>query len=248
MEAKKKKAPAKKKQPAQGAAHTPRNSDETQLALVRAAEKLMAERGIDAVSLREVSVEAGQANNSAVAYHFGSRDALIDAILARHSHPIHARWDAQLDMLERQGNKELRPLIEMLVLEIVSKLDDPDGGPEFISISGQLSVAPRMPLVERDVRQTPTVLRFVNATMPFSLQAPSLIPLLPIHYERLATTIYTSTIAWHRTALLGANTVSRKVFESDLIDVLVALIMQKPSAQTTALIEADAKAAKAKSK
>ena len=48
--------------------------------MVRAAERLFAERGINAVSMREVAAAAGQLNNSAVRYHFGSRDGLVDAI------------------------------------------------------------------------------------------------------------------------------------------------------------------------
>ncbi|WP_109507030.1 TetR family transcriptional regulator [Nocardioides speluncae] len=50
--------------------------------LLLAAERLVAERGIS-VSLREVAAAAGQRNNSAVAYHFGSKDDLVAAIVAR---------------------------------------------------------------------------------------------------------------------------------------------------------------------
>ena len=105
-----------------------RGTEDTRLALIRAAERLFSERGFDAVSLREVSTAAGQANNSAVSYHFGSREGLVDASLMRHSAPIHLRYDAQLDLLERQGPLQLRALIETQVRPIVAKLDDPDGG------------------------------------------------------------------------------------------------------------------------
>ncbi len=50
------------------------------LRLVVAAERLFALRGIEGVSLRQISAEAGSANNSAVHYHFGSKAALIRAI------------------------------------------------------------------------------------------------------------------------------------------------------------------------
>ena len=42
--------------------------------------------GIDGVSLRQIAAEAGSANNSAVHYHFGSKDGLIAAIF-RHRLP-----------------------------------------------------------------------------------------------------------------------------------------------------------------
>lgn len=59
-------------------AHAPSGSA---LRLVLAAERLFALRGIDGVSLRQIAAAAGSSNNSAVHYHFGSKDGLIDAIL-----------------------------------------------------------------------------------------------------------------------------------------------------------------------
>ena len=41
------------------------------------AERLFGERGINGVSLREISRAVGQRNPSALQYHFGSRDALL---------------------------------------------------------------------------------------------------------------------------------------------------------------------------
>ena len=38
----------------------PRNAEATRLQLIRAAERLLAERGVDAVSLREINREADQ--------------------------------------------------------------------------------------------------------------------------------------------------------------------------------------------
>ena len=55
-----------------------RTDARTQLLL--AGERLIAEFGPE-VSLRDVAVAAGQRNNSAVHYHFGSRDGLIKAII-----------------------------------------------------------------------------------------------------------------------------------------------------------------------
>ena len=50
------------------------------LRIVIAAERLFAMNGIEGVSLRQISTEAGSANNSAVHYHFGSKAGLIAAI------------------------------------------------------------------------------------------------------------------------------------------------------------------------
>lgn len=206
---------------------------DTRLSLLRAAERLMAEKGIDSVSLREVSVAAGQLNNSAVAYHFGSRDALIDAILERHSAPIHERWAAQLDFIERQGGVTLRPLVEMLVVDIVDKLDDPDGGWEYLSICGQLLVTPRKPLTEREAARTPTVQRLITAMLPFYAVPQEL---LPLRLERLTGSLYTSVIAWQRREAQGDLSNERAVFVSELVDAFVALITHPPSPETLALL------------
>ena len=48
--------------------------------LLDAAEALFAERGFEAVSLRDITLEAG-ANVAAVNYHFGGKENLIGAVL-----------------------------------------------------------------------------------------------------------------------------------------------------------------------
>lgn len=62
-----------------------RPADDTSTAsvLLDVAERLFAERGIASVSLRQIVLEGGQGNLSAAHYHFGSRDALIRALVER---------------------------------------------------------------------------------------------------------------------------------------------------------------------
>jgi AcrR family transcriptional regulator len=48
--------------------------------IVLVAERLFAERGIEGVSLRQIGAAAGNGNNSAVQYHFGSKDRLVQAV------------------------------------------------------------------------------------------------------------------------------------------------------------------------
>jgi len=42
---------------------------------------LFAQPGIDGASLRQIGVASGSANTNVVAYHFGDKDALVDAII-----------------------------------------------------------------------------------------------------------------------------------------------------------------------
>ena len=52
--------------------------------LLTTAERLFAERGVDAASLRAVMGAAGT-NVAAVHYHFGSKDGLVRALIERRS-------------------------------------------------------------------------------------------------------------------------------------------------------------------
>ncbi len=54
-------------------------------ALIDAAERLVAERGLHGVSAREVMRAAGQRNHGAIAYYFGSWNGLLAAVWAERS-------------------------------------------------------------------------------------------------------------------------------------------------------------------
>ncbi|PWV84109.1 regulatory protein, tetR family [Prauserella marina] len=60
----------------------------TREAILRAAERLFAEHGVFAVSNRQISEAAGQGNNAAVNYHFGTKTDLVRAIVRHHAVPI----------------------------------------------------------------------------------------------------------------------------------------------------------------
>jgi len=63
----------------------------TQDKLLDAATALFAERGVANVSLAEIVRAADQRNASAIHYHFGGRDRVVEAILARHVPALRAR-------------------------------------------------------------------------------------------------------------------------------------------------------------
>ncbi len=67
--------------------------------LVLAAERLFAAHGIDAVSLRAVNAAAGT-NVASVHYHFGTKESLVEALIAERSEEVSARRTPLLDALE----------------------------------------------------------------------------------------------------------------------------------------------------
>ncbi len=75
----------------------------TRARIVSAAERLFAERGIDATTLAQVNKAANQRNRSAVQYHFGNKEGVIHAILDKHTPGIESRRHAMLDEIEMAG-------------------------------------------------------------------------------------------------------------------------------------------------
>lgn len=120
----------------------PRSPEPAREAIIAVAERLFAERGVDAVPVGAVVKAAGQRNSSAVQYHFGNKAGLLQAILDPHQAHLDARRAEMLDELgERPG---LDALIEVLVRPLASLLDS-ESGRHYIMIRAQLVSAARLP-------------------------------------------------------------------------------------------------------
>ena len=96
-------------------------SQDTREAILDAAEDLFADQGFDKTSLREITGRAG-VNLAAVNYHFGSKEALISAVLERIVAPINAERMALLDELEGRYPDGDYPLEELVAVFIVPPL------------------------------------------------------------------------------------------------------------------------------
>jgi AcrR family transcriptional regulator len=91
--------------------------------LLFTAERLYAEKGIDGVSMREISREAAQKNTSALHYHFGSKEALIGAILQRRMRETDDLRNAFLDDALGRGEPcGLRTAVEALIRPMATGL------------------------------------------------------------------------------------------------------------------------------
>jgi AcrR family transcriptional regulator len=96
--------------------------------LLDAAESLFAEGGVDAVSLRSINVRAGL-NPAAVHYHFGSRTALVEAVVARRMGALVARWRVLLGAIDRlSGRPAVDDVVEALVRPLADLLAETGGG------------------------------------------------------------------------------------------------------------------------
>lgn len=96
------------------------HGNETREFILATAERLFAEQGVAAVSNRQVSEAAGQANNFAVGYHFGTKADLVLAIVRRHAPAIEQRRAEMLVAIK--GSSDLRDWVGCLVRPLTDHL------------------------------------------------------------------------------------------------------------------------------
>jgi AcrR family transcriptional regulator len=86
---------------------------ESKRRLLEAAEQLFAERGFEAVSVRDVT-KLAKANVAAINYHFGSRDGLIALVVTLRITPVNEERMLRLDALEKKWPGKAMPLEEVI--------------------------------------------------------------------------------------------------------------------------------------
>ena len=114
-----------------------RDGSETRARLLVEAERLFAEVGVWQAATGVIVRAAGQRNASALTYHFGSRQGVLDAILADHGNPIDAHRGDLLAKISADA-PDIRVLVDALVRPMTQVLDDP-GGRRYVRIVNQLS-------------------------------------------------------------------------------------------------------------
>jgi AcrR family transcriptional regulator len=118
---------------------------ETRTRILDAAEELFMQHGFEGTSMRLLTAKA-EVNLAAVNYHFGSKDALIEALFRRRLDPMNAARLAALEKLE--SDSAGRPLaaegiIRAFVGESLRMIEDSrSGGRNFIRLLGRTYTEP----------------------------------------------------------------------------------------------------------
>jgi AcrR family transcriptional regulator len=197
---------------------------DTRLALMRAAEQLFAQQGVDRVSLREIAIAAGQRNVSAATYHFGSKRELIEAILERHSIPLQDTWVPVLTAAAERG-VTLHDLVELCVRPLVAKIDDPDGGRCYLELCAELVASRSYPLMGMRIASTSRVQELAARIAAHGPEVPPMIRV--IRNTRLAGMLYASIGDYLRLITNGVE-ISRELFISDLMNAVVGAVQAAP--------------------
>jgi AcrR family transcriptional regulator len=198
------------------------------LRLVVAAERLFARHGIDGVSLRQIAGEAGSSNNSAVHYHFGSKQGLIAAIF-RHRLP-QITSERRL-LTARCDPDDLRSRFEAHFLPVLTMAEDP--GNHYVSFVEQIQ---RM-----DLATVPELLELpaegLRSNADFLLDVHRLLghldePLRTLRVNEGQALCLHAAADRERAVLGGADVVAFDVFANALFDGMAGFLAAPASEAT----------------
>ncbi|MCC5579504.1 TetR family transcriptional regulator [Microtetraspora sp. AC03309] len=129
--------------------------------ILTAAERLFAEHGVFAVSNRQVSEAAGQGNNAAVGYHFGTKADLVRAIVRKHAE--HMERIRRRMLAEVGDSAELRDWVACLVHPITEHLAALGNPTWFARFGAQVMTDPALRAIMIDEALTsPTLLQILD--------------------------------------------------------------------------------------
>jgi len=194
----------------------------TRESILTAAERLFAEHGVLAVSNRQVSEAAGQGNNTAVGYHFGTKADLVKAIARKHLTRIE---DVRQRMVDGIGDSaDVRDWISCLVRPVTEHLAATGSPTWFARFGAQVMTDPtlRAILVE-ETQSSPSLVRILdglNDSLPdlpddvrserYDMARQLLVHMIAERERALADNTPTPRATWHDAA-------------NGLIDALVGL-------------------------
>ncbi len=109
-----------------------RDATQTRALLLRAGEQRFARDGVAGAKLSDIVRDAGQRNDSAVGYHFGSRQGLLAAIVAKHMEVMEA------ERVVPARGADLTDVVRSIVVPTAALLATEDGR-DFLRIIEQLA-------------------------------------------------------------------------------------------------------------
>jgi len=102
--------------------------------ILLAAERMIADHGVDGVSMRQIGAAVGSGNNSAVLYHFGSKEKLVEAIF---EHRLPRLRERRAELIAERAPSDLRGWLECQIVAVLEQSDLPDS--HYLSFVASLS-------------------------------------------------------------------------------------------------------------
>jgi AcrR family transcriptional regulator len=197
-------------------------ANETRELILTAAERLFAEHGVVAVSNRQVSEAAGQGNNAAVGYHFGTKADLVRAIVRRHSVEVERIREG---LLAGTGDStQVRDWVSCLVRPSVEHLAELDSPTWYARFSAQVMTDPtlREIMIEESL-SSPALLRVLDGLNRCLPELP-----VEVRIERgdMARQLLVHTVAERERALAENTPTPRRTWHdaaTGLIDAITGM-------------------------
>ncbi|RUP04430.1 MAG: TetR/AcrR family transcriptional regulator [Mycobacterium sp.] len=194
----------------------------TQEAILVAAERLFAEHGVFAVSNRQVSEAAGQGNNAAVGYHFGTKADLVRAIEEKHRGPVEQLREQMVAALPESAG--MRDWVACLVCPLTEHLEVLGNPTWYARFAAQAMTDPAYHnIVVKDALSSPSLVQVIDGIN-------SCLPELPVavRFERniMARNLLMHTSADFERALAEGTSMPRpswRAAATGLIDAIVGL-------------------------
>lgn len=148
-----------------GPVSEPSSSAATRRRILDAAEALFMEHGFEATGLRLVTAKA-KVNLAAVNYHFGGKDELFCAMLARRLDPLNEQRIALLEKYQRAHHPaSCETVLSAMLMPALAIARNPRrGGKDFLRLLGRAYVDPS-PVLRHFLseRYAPVIARFKDA-------------------------------------------------------------------------------------
>jgi len=208
----------------------------TREAIMATAERLIAEHGVASVSSRQISEAAGQGNNAAVGYHFGTKSALIRAIVHRHDEGIEQFRRRMVDRMRTDGSADgggagtVRAWVECLVCPLTDHLAAVGRTSWYARFSLQVSTDPVLrELISEEVLASPSLGRISEGLRPGLAALP---PLVRTEREDMVRSLILHTCAERERALAASGDAPQPAWERTagmLVDAITGLLLAPAS-------------------
>ena len=117
------------------------DGDLTRIKMKQAAQKLFATRGVNGVSIKDITDASEQKNKASLYYHFGSKESLIAELLIDGAQKIDANRQQLLDqLLSQKKSPTIRMFLEALIYPVNEIIDSDTNGSTYIRFVADLQL------------------------------------------------------------------------------------------------------------
>src|SRR6202048_481611 len=216
-------------------------SEDTKSQIKAAAQLLFARHGVDAVTIQQIVAAAGQRNNAALHYHFGTKEELIRQLVVDGAAVLDERRQGMLREIDARGGPgSIREVLLVLVMPVI-ELGNDERWRGYIRFTSSLQASDRRTL--RAALNNCWNAGYVGCFAHLK----RMLPLPPVLVEQRLSmlSIYANGIlsareAAQETRKSSSNRLWDQRFTTEnILDTLEATLPLPPSAPTLAILQSD---------